>query len=122
MQLALRAESYGAAPTQVRATVAEYAPKVRTRRALLVFVPLFAGALLTVPLPGIHLITTPGLAFLAVALARQRLRQRFRIDAVRGPCPACHLPQDLPVAPAAEFPVTLRCPGCGEFLKLREVS
>jgi len=122
MQLALRAESYGQPPTRVEATVAEYESAVRTRRAAAVFLPLLAGALLTVPLPGIHLITTPGLAFLAFSLGRQRLRQRYRIDKVRGPCPACHLPQDLPVAASSEFPVTLRCPGCGEFLKLREVG
>src|SRR5262245_39554706 len=114
MQLALRAESYGTEPTRLEATVEEYEPAMRTRRAAIAFVPLFLGALITVPLPGIHLITVPGLAFLAFQLGRQRLRQRYRVDAVRGPCPACHLPQDLPVAPAAEFPVTLPCPGCGE--------
>jgi hypothetical protein len=121
-QLALRAESHGHSPTEVEATVLSYEASVRARRAVVVFVPLAAGALLALPIPGVHFIATPGLAFLAFQLGRQRLRQRYRIDAVRGPCPACHLPQDLPVAPTSELPVTLPCPSCGEFLKLREVG
>jgi len=122
MQLALVAESHGSEPTRLEATGLEYAPAQRARRAAAVCVPLLVGALLTVPLPGIHLLTVPGLGFLAIALGRRRLRQRHHIAAVRGPCPACRLPQDLPVAPSSEFPVTIRCPACGEFLKLREVS
>jgi hypothetical protein len=80
---------------------------------------LLLAALLSLPLPLWHFIGVPGFLAAAVWMGARRLRQERAIEQVAGPCPACGQPQQFEVPPEAQFPLTVACPGCRAFLKLR---
>lgn len=118
--LSLRASCYGSEPVRFAARVVALDRAARGRRAAAVFFPLLAGALLSLPVPGWHLLGVPGFAIAAVVLGRRRLRQTRIVEAIEGPCPSCRGRPDYPV-PGPDLPFTVRCPSCGEFLNVREL-
>lgn len=120
-QVPLRAESYGREPTALVARVTDYDRAARARRAAAIFFPLLGAAILSVPIPGWHFAAVPGFALAALVLGARRLRQAQRVESVEGPCPACGKAERFGVPERSRFPLTLRCPGCGEFLQLREL-
>jgi hypothetical protein len=120
-ELSLAAESYGREPTELVAQVADYDRAARVRRALRIGLPLALGALLSIPVPGWHFIGVPGFAVAAVVMVRRRLRQTIEVTSLGGPCPACGEPQTLAPPFPPEFPATVSCPSCQEFLKLSEL-
>ena len=120
MRLALQATSYQKEPTRLEAEVSTFDRSQRIRRAAAVGVPLFAGALLSVPIPGWHFVGVPGFLIACVVFARRRLAQQRAFSSAAGPCPACRTDQSIEIAPDAALPLTVRCPGCGEFVKLED--
>lgn len=114
----MSAETHGREPTVVRACVTQFERGERWRRAAAVFVPLLAAALVSVPIPGWHLVGAPGFAIAALVLGRRRLRQDLAIESLRGPCPACGESRCFAAPSPPEFPAIVSCPGCREFLKL----
>ncbi len=117
-ELPLAAESHGREPSRLLARVAPYDRPARLRRAAAIFLPLLAAALVSLPIPGWHFAGVPGFLIAAFVLGRRRLRQAFAIDSIEGPCPACALDREYAPADSGAFPMTVRCPSCGEFLKL----
>ena len=79
--------------------------------------PLVVGAGAIVPIPGVHLLVIP-LLICAILFGRRRWKQTERIVSVEGSCPACATAQVFPSSDLSLFPATVRCPGCGEFVKL----
>lgn len=69
-------------------------------------------------MPGWHLVGVPGFVVAAVWLGARRLREEARVVSLSGPCPACAREQVFPPPAGARLPATLRCPGCGEFVKV----
>lgn len=118
-ELGLTAESYGREPTRLRARVVDYDRGMRLRRAAAIFAPLFAAALVSLPIPGFHFIGVPGFGIAAFVFARRRFRQPWDMTSLGGPCPACEKEQELP--PPSELPATVVCPGCGEYVKVSEL-
>ncbi len=121
VELPLVAEGYSVEPTRIVASASEYDRRARVRRAALIALPLLGLALVSVPIPGWHLVAVPGFLIAAVVLGRRRLRQALEIDSLAGPCPACRAEQRYEVPAFVELPLTLPCPACGEFLKLSEL-
>ena len=119
-EVRLRAEHYGSEPTQIQARVIRLERAQRWKRAARIFVLLLAAAVATALIPGLHLIAPPSLLIMAVVLGLRRLRQTQCVEALVGTCPACREDQSLPAPSQFQLPLTLRCPGCGEFLKLLE--
>jgi len=117
----LRAESYECEPREFECTARCFGPSARLRRAGLMAGGLGLGAVLSLPIPGWHLLAVPGLLAGAVYMGARRWRQEFAIEAIAGPCPACGAQQQLQIPAAAQFPHTLACPGCQAFLKLSRV-
>ena len=111
---------YEREPTTLRVRALEYAPGERRRRAAGVALPLFAAALLSLPIPAWHLVAVPGFLIASVVLGLRRLREESRVESIAGPCPGCGVEQSFDVPTRFALPVTTRCPGCSEFLKLSE--
>ena len=120
--LSLRASCYGREATIATARVVDFERSERLRRAAAIFFPLLAAALLSLPIPGWHIAAVPGFTIAAFVLGRRRLRQECSIESLTCPCPACEQPQDLKPPDPPQFPVTIPCPGCGEFLKLEQAG
>ncbi len=120
-EIELRAECHGHALVTMRAEVERYERPARLRRAAAVFFPLLLLALVSVPIPGWHVAAVPGFGIAAVVLGLRRLRQRLVLREIRGPCAACGKASEYPLPDRAEPPLTVRCPACGEFLKLSEL-
>ena len=116
----LRAETYGKPPSRVLARVTEFDRAARLRRAASIFFPLLGGALLALPIPAVHLAAVPGLLIAGIVLGIQRLRQTSRLERLAGPCPGCASDQEFPTPARLVLPLTLRCPSCGEFVKLED--
>jgi hypothetical protein len=116
----LRATAYDKAPTELVAESVEYAAAERWKRAALIFVPLFAGALASLPVPGWHLFAVPGFLIAAFVFGARRLRQTESVTALRGVCPACGAEQSFAAPGRLVLPSTLNCPGCSEFVKIAE--
>lgn len=114
----LRASSYGTAPTELRLRAQEFDRPARWRRAARIALPLLGAAAVSLPIPAWHLAAVPGFLIAALWFGVRRLREHARIDSMTGSCPACREPQSFPPPATAEFPTTLRCPGCGEFIKV----
>jgi len=117
--LELRADVYEREPTTLRAEITVFDRAARLRRGALPYLPV---ALLCLPVilmpphfPGL------GLVIFVLVLGLRRFRQESQFDRVAGPCPACRAQIEPAVPPSAALPVTVACPGCGEFLKLSEV-
>lgn len=120
-QRKVEASSFGHEPVSMTASVTPFDRPARVRRAASIFGLCLLGALLTAPVPGLHLVAPPVFLIGGFVLARRRLRQELAIQGIEGPCPACAAPQQLPAPSPPTFPATLACPGCGEFLKLDEL-
>ena len=114
---ALRASSYAKDPTPVTATLTEYDRAARIRRAAKIGLLLVLVAILLAPIPVVHLV---GLAvgITGVVLGVRRLREEATLVALKGACPACRDEQNFPAEGRLSLPVTLRCPGCSEFVKI----
>ncbi len=119
-QRTLRASTYGKPPSSVTAELTEYDRGQRMGRAARISLPLLAGALLFVPVPGVHLFAVPGFLIAAIVFGLRRLREGSTVDSLSGDCPACSTEQTFPAQGSLALPLTLRCPGCGEFLKIEE--
>jgi hypothetical protein len=120
-QFPLQAESYGCVPQKLEARAQHFGRAARMRRAGRLAGLLFLGALLSAPIPLLHLVSVPGFLAAAVWLGVKRLRQHSAIEAVSGPCPACGQPQQYAVPPEASFPLVTTCPGCRDFINGRDV-
>jgi len=114
----LVAESFGCATAWVQARSIHYERSERFKRAARIFFPLLGGALASLPIPGWHLAAVPGFLIGGIVLGARRLRQPERLVSLEGPCPACGRPQAFEVPSRLVLPHTLRCPACGEFVKL----
>jgi hypothetical protein len=108
---------HGHPPFPVQAEVRSFSPVERRRRALLVAAPLAAIGLVLLPFPGLHL-TSPILLCAAFVLARRRLREVERIESLVGACPCGALDRPYALPERIEWPLTLRCPACREFVKV----
>ena len=120
-ELSLAAESHGREPSSLLARVTRYDRPARVRRAAAIFFPLFAAALVSIPIPGWHFAGVPGFLIAAFVLGRRRLRQGLAIESIEGHCPACAADREYQPAGSSALPMTVRCPACGEFLKLSAV-
>ncbi|MEE2704145.1 MAG: hypothetical protein VX614_09020 [Myxococcota bacterium] len=111
------ASAYGFESHRLRAHVVELGRRERLGRAGRIFFPLLAGALLTLPIPALHLATVPAFLTGALVFGIRRLRERARFERLEGPCPACGRE---PVWPSGSlrFPLTRPCAECGEFVTL----
>lgn len=121
-EIELAADCYGYPPARVRARLTLFDRTARLERAARIFLPLLAAALLSLPIPLWHLAAVPGFGIAAVIFALRRLRQAERLEALEGACPACAREQSFPAGGPLRLPLTLRCPGCGEFVRFRERS
>lgn len=117
----MQATSFGHGPVRMTANVTVFDRRARLRRASAISGLFLLGALLTAPIPGLHLFAPPALLIAGFVLARRRLRQELAVGAIEGRCPACGAHQQLSPPDPPSFPATLPCPGCGEFLKLDEL-
>jgi len=120
-QIELQAECYQREPTRFVAQVTDFDASARRLRALGASALLVAGAVVSFPIPGWHLIGVPACLIGAVVVGRQRLREARRLEWMRGRCPACAERLELPGPSGGELPVTVACPRCREFLKLRDL-
>ena len=118
----LRAESHGCEPSAVRARTTQFTRGERIQRAAKIFFPLLVAALASLPIPGWHLAAVPGFLIAALVFGGRRLRQSERVEALEGSCPACTREQVFPVPERLGLPLTLRCPACGEFVKIRKAQ
>ncbi len=113
----LRGTVYGKPPFAVSAGVETFGPGQRRLRALKLAGPLLLLAVLVIPIPGVHL-SVPFLVGLALVLGWRRLRQTERITSLQGHCGCSDRPQDYELPDRLGLPLTLRCPGCREFVKI----
>ncbi len=120
-QLSVQATSFGSEPVRMTAAVTTFDRRARLRRAAGIFGLFLLGALLTLPVPVLHLLAPPAFLIAGFVLAGRRLRQKLAVGEIVGACPACGAPQQLPAPQPPRLPATLPCPGCGEFLKLDEL-
>ena len=116
----LVARVYEREPTSLRVRVLEYAPGERRRRAARIALPLFAAALLSLPIPVWHLVAVPGFLIASVLLGLRRLREESSVESIEGPCPGCGVDQSYEPPARFALPATTRCPGCSEFVKLSD--
>jgi hypothetical protein len=116
------AEAYGHDATRLRVEVTPLGGRRRLGRAAGVALPLLTAALMSLPIPGWHFLGVPGFLIAAVVLGTRRLRETRLLSPLRGPCPACGREQELPPPPAARFPASIPCPGCGSYLTVREAT
>lgn len=91
----------------------------RVARAARVCVPLLGGAILSLPIPGWHLVAVPGFLAAAIVTGVRRLRQDRIALSLEGPCPACGADQELRPIEPSRLPAIVPCPACGAYLKLR---
>ncbi|MCE2392115.1 MAG: hypothetical protein J4G09_11625 [Proteobacteria bacterium] len=110
---------YAHPPGPLAASLETFAGPRRVGRALVLALPLLLGALLILPVPGLHLLA-PFVAVLAVVLGVRRLRERERLLDLSGACPACRAEQSFELPDRPRLPLLLRCPGCGEFVKVTD--
>jgi len=121
VEVVMQAASYERAPTEVVASVSVYGPEERWRRAARTALPLVGGAIVTLPLPAIHLFSVPGFLVAAAVLGLRKLREERVFESASGPCPGCAAALDLRPPAGTLPPYVLPCPECGEFLKLSEL-
>ena len=108
---------YGREPFEVVASVEVFDRAQRIKRALKLSLPLFLIGLPLIPIPGVHL----ALLFLwpaAVFFAARRLLEVERVAKLAGACPCSVEPVDYDLPDRLGLPLTLRCPGCAEFVKI----
>ncbi len=110
----LRGSVYGKQPFAVIASLELYDRPTRIRRALKISLPLFLVGLPLLPIPGLHL-SLLVLWPLAVLLG---VREEQRIIALEGRCGCERGPQAYELPDRLALPLTLRCPGCSEFVKV----
>ncbi len=115
----LLATTYQREPATLLARCVEYDRAERFRRAAAISLPLFAAALVSLPIPAWHLVAVPGFTIAAFVLGLRRLRQASALESLTGPCPACGAEQSFAASGRRLLlPATLRCPDCSEFVKL----
>ena len=119
-ELELLGVVFGQEPQRFRAKVLEFDRGARLRRAARLSGLLLGGALLSVPIPGWHLVGVPGFLVASVVLGLRRLRQDRLVESISGPCPACGEVPEIALPGTVRFPLTLPCPRCGEYLTLSE--
>lgn len=115
------AECYGHPTAELTARVLYFDRAARWRRALGIGGALTLGALVSLVIPVWHFIGVPGCLIGAFVLGRSRLHEEQRLVSVAGPCPACGAALELTPTKGQPLPAVLRCPECGEFLKVSEL-
>ena len=113
--IALVAESGAERPAE--GTLVRQSDGARVGRAIALALGGFAGAMVCVVIPGVHLITTWLLPLLGLVAARQALRTRARIEGLRGQCPACNAAIELEGGRVTE-PMFEPCPACHRNLRV----
>jgi hypothetical protein len=108
---------HGHPPFPVRARLQQFAPAERRRRAVRVSAPLAVLAVALLPIPGLHL-AAPILLGTAFVLGRRRLREAEAIEALFGECPCGVRDQPYVLPERIQWPLTLRCPACREFVRV----
>jgi len=108
---------HGHPPFAVRARMRSFAPAERRRRALRVALPLAVLALAILPVPGLHL-SAPILLIAAFVLGRRRLGESERLEELVGECPCGVRGRPYALPERIRWPLTLRCPACGEFVRV----
>lgn len=91
--------------------VVELSFNTRLLRASKLAGMFFGGALISAPIPVVHLIMVPLCLLLAVVTGIWRLRQKIQVHAPDLRCPNCQTPQAL-VSAIAEWPYRGHCPQC----------
>ena len=113
----LRGTTYEHPPAALVAGLETYALPKRLVRALALALPLLVAAVILLPIPGLHL-GAPVLGIAAIVLGVRRLRERERLVELSGACPACRAEQSFELPDRPRLPLLLRCPACGEFVKV----
>lgn len=114
----LRATSYGRSPTRLRVSFQTFDRAARRARALSAGGRLAGFAVLAFFVPPFHALNFLTMLTIASVVGVKRLRQHTLVEGIAGPCPACRRRQTFPPPRRGELPVTVACPGCGEFVKI----
>ncbi|MEE8558205.1 MAG: hypothetical protein V3T14_10005 [Myxococcota bacterium] len=112
-------ETYGRPTSTFSVDVTSLNRRRRLGRAARISLPLLLGAMVSLPVPAWHLFAVPGFLIAAGVLGVRRLREHELLGPIRGSCPACETPQELPPPPGRRFPFVAPCPGCGAYLTVR---
>lgn len=116
--LALRGRVHGRPEFTVEVELERFGPAERRRRALRLALPLAGLGLLVLPVPGLHL-SSPVLFGCALWLGGRRLREAERIRGLVGRCECGAGEQRYALPDRVELPLTVRCPGCREFVRVQ---
>jgi hypothetical protein len=112
---------FGAPVQAANATIRTLDPGERLRRAGKALAIGFAAALLTLPIPLVHLFFPPAALVGGVVLGARRLGQRELFQQVEGTCPFCGTEQRLGLTDSPfRLPRTLTCFHCRRSLTLGE--
>ena len=117
-ELAGRLTVFGAPESRVVVTIVTQSPGWRLLRALGALAAFWGAAVPAVFVPGAHFVLVPSFLALGVIFFVMRLRQRWAIDSVTGPCPRCGTTQ--PFVPGSRRVVAqqVTCPACRNNLAL----
>jgi hypothetical protein len=111
------ATTFGHPPAHVRVELQRFDRPARLRRAAQLALPLYALGVLMLPIPP-HFVNLVALWTAATGLGLRRLREHTLARSLAGPCPACRREQAFETPRGGRLPAVLRCPGCGEFVKI----
>ncbi len=117
--LQLSVSGFGAAPATGVALVHSLERAERLKRAGTVLGAGVLAALITLPIPLVHLFFPPAALITGSVLGIRRLNQRAVFTSARGTCPFCGREQSLGLTGAAvRLPRKTTCHGCRRELRL----
>lgn len=118
-ELRLSVGGFGAAPAAGVAVVRMLDRPARLKRAGAVFGGGVLAALVTLPVPLVHLFFPPAALVAGTVFGVRRLRQDAIFTSARGTCPFCGREQSLGLTGAAvRLPRQMKCHGCRRELRL----
>ncbi|MBL1292489.1 MAG: hypothetical protein COB61_001300 [Thiotrichales bacterium] len=95
-----------------------FSQSARVSRAILLLVYCWLVAVVTIPIPILHLIAVPGFFIGGIILFVQQLRSKTHVESALGQCPVHVAEVDIPLEHHMWPPVWVHCPECKASLHL----
>lgn len=114
----IQLKSQAGETTQAQMTLRTYSNGERKKRAILILLACWAGAVASIPILIAHFVLIPGFLIGGIVLFVKRWKTAEEAENVTGTCPACGKDINIKLDKKNELPQWQYCPECSDSLEL----